>query len=46
MSRDFEKSVMELYDMLEIMEKPYDLNEFPFFNSDGNKHLVWKPLKV
>ena len=47
MSKNIKKSNVErLYDQLGISQKSNELKEYPFFNSDEDKHLAWKPLIV
>ncbi len=47
MSKNIKKSdVKELYDQLGITPKSNELEDYPFFNSNKDEHLAWKPLII
>ncbi len=40
------EEVNKLYDQLGISPKFYNLNQYPFFDSNKDEHLAWKPLTI
>lgn len=45
--KEVKKSEIEkLYNQLGISPKSNNLDEYPFFNTQKDKHLAWKPLII